>query len=390
MRDDFENNPTLIAIHLPFESQSPPPQTQEINLSLRKPQQLALSVLLKGWEGPGLLQLPCGIGKTVVAGAYLQTVHHKCVVVVSPLLVHAKQTLNRLRPFLPNHKHELVDSDTDGMSGVGLTQPDDPTLFSTTFKSFPHFLRFKALFIIDEAHNLAGEMLEQVSALDQALLMTATPPKLLEPVSKVLFSYSMRDAINEGLICDYSVVLPVMEEVEIPAGVINSDLARCCLFLVSGMLQKGSRKCIVYCSSIQECADFESAFANVCTEYHGIDPFTSQISTNTHPSERTRVLSEFQLAPPDKLCVLCSVRILNEGIDIPECDSVCITKTTANEITAVQRLCRANRKVERQPHKRAHCFVYSDDLDSCVEMLASLKHADPEFFSKISLANYDS
>ena len=93
MRDDFENNPALIAIHLPFESQSPPPQTQEIDLSLRQPQQLALSVLLKGWEGPGLLQLPCGVGKTVVAGAYL---HHKCVVVVSPPDRPSACTPNRL------------------------------------------------------------------------------------------------------------------------------------------------------------------------------------------------------------------------------------------------------------------------------------------------------
>ena len=85
------------------------------------------------------------------------------------------------------------------------------------------------------------------------------------------------------------------------------------------------------------------------------------------------------------------MRILNEGVDIPECDSILLTSTSGSEITAVQRLCRANRKTQFNPNKIANVFIYCNDVDSGAGVLTTLRYDDPEFLSKIRLisANYD-
>ena len=68
-----------------------------------------------------------------------------------------------------------------------------------------------------------------------------------------------------------------------------------------------------------------------------------------------------------------------------------LTTTSMSDITAVQRLSRANRKTRLNPTKVANAFVYCDDIDSGAAVLATLKYDDPEFSSKIRLisANYD-
>ena len=89
---------------------------------------------------------------------------------------------------------------------------------------------------------------------------------------------------------------------------------------------------------------------------------------------------------------MSSVRILNEGININKCDSVFITKVSNNEITAVQRLCRANRLDKENKNKIANCFIWSDDINKIVNMLQYLKDNDNTcFFNKIKSisGNYD-
>ena len=56
----------------------------------------------------------------------------------------------------------------------------------------------------------------------------------------------------------------------------------------------------------------------------------------------------------EKKQILLNVQILNEGIDIPECDSIYITNPTDNIINLVQRMCRCNRIM---PNKSL-CFVF--------------------------------
>ena len=69
----------------------------------------------------------------------------------------------------------------------------------------------------------------------------------------VVFQYTLREAIDDGLVCSYEVRLPVDEEINILPCVRSNDLTTCALFLISGMLETGSKRCIVYCATMGEC-----------------------------------------------------------------------------------------------------------------------------------------
>ena len=101
--------------------------------------------------------------------------------------------------------------------------------------------------------------------------MTATPPVLLTQSVNVVFEYSMRKAIDDGFICDYEVRLPVDEEILIPACLNANDMTSCALFLISGMLETGASKCIIYCSSIDECTSMTKTITDICKTYHGLE-----------------------------------------------------------------------------------------------------------------------
>ena len=404
--EDIEYIPNITAVYYPW-SPSAKEDLRECDLKLHPPQKKALHALISHYtpsddspnDSPNdscsdssdsmvsasLLHMPCGTGKTTVVGHFLAHMRFPCIIVASPLLVHARQTLDRLKVFLPDYDHLLVNS--DGRSAHTVIQPEKQTVISTTFESLAMLTNIDAFIVIDEAHNLSDELFEYVQQ-KSSLLVTATPPQLLMQHVPVVFQYTLREAIDDGLVCSYEVRLPVDEEINIPPCVNSNDLTTCALFLISGMLETGSKRCIVYCATMGECNKMVETFSNVCKMYHALEHWTGVITADTPASERTRLLADF--GDSHVVSILASVRILNEGIDIPSCDSVCFTRTTCSETTAIQRMCRANRKDRNNTNKVAQVFIFSP-FDVCGGMLASLKHCDPSFETRIRLVsgNYD-
>jgi predicted helicase len=76
------------------------------------------------------------------------------------------------------------------------------------------------------------------------------------------------------------------------------------------------------------------------------------INCHTARTNRQKYLTEFK--NNKLLSIMINVHILDEGIDIPECDSVFITKPNYNIINIVQRMCRANRIQEN----KEKCYIY--------------------------------
>ena len=388
--EDIGLMPNISATYLPW-SPGESIGFNECDLPLRMPQKHALTAMQSFFATSttaGLVQMPCGVGKTAVAGHFLQHKQSQCVIIASPLRVHAKQALKRIAPFLPDYEALLIDSDIGATSAHIVQQPVKKTFISTTFDSLVFLKHIKAFLIIDEAHNMSAAMCDWVCERD-SLLLTATPPVLLTQSSNVIFEYGMREAIDEGLICSYEVRLPLLEDIIIPDVLNSNQHTSCALFLVSGMLETGACKCILYCSTIADCKAMMETLTDVCHNYHGLEILCEVITADTGSSQRELAIKTFTSSVA-RIAVIASVRILNEGIDMPACDSVCFMSTTCSEITAIQRMCRANRKDPANPNKIAQVFIFSP-YDECAGMLASLKHCDPLFETTIRMtsANYD-
>lgn len=368
----------------------------------------AIEKLKEGWNENGLITLPCGTGKTNILGWYLQENIYKKVILLSPLKVQTKQLGDRIKKYIPDFNYLLVDSDESGTTDdndILETLKNEKFLISTTFKSFfeiiSNFKLDNVLIVIDECHNLIHHPnLQEILTYHQnKLLITATPPNILreEMDIDVIYSLSLREAISKKFICDYELYLPYIDnDIPIELKMLDEDFVKKSLFLISGMLETGSHKCIAYFQSQEECLLFNKIFETVVQEYHSLPVWTNLITCDDNSKKRENIIKNFEKDEDrlDTIKVLSSIRILDEGVDIKKCDSIFISKLTdkTSQIRTVQRIFRANRLDENNPGKKANCFIWSEDVNKIINGLCFLKENDNNFFeSKIKTisTNYD-
>ena len=394
---------------------------EEINLPLRQYQKDALESLKEEREGIATLSLFCGGGKTLIAGHYLSELKPKIIVMIAPLKISVDNLYQRMESFFNGYEHLVIDSDSGNTTDADLVKEkldeDKPIVLYTTFASAVNVLSeifdedeelFEDSFcLVDECHNILNnsELCEFISRFYDGLLMSATIPEELYEVidCEPVYEYGMAEAIKEGYCVDYNVWLPLVVkkeetnsiEIDIPEEFENSDLCAKVLFLVNGMLQTGSKRCIVYLRNTDECAAFNELFTKVCKEYHGIQSWTETIDCNVKQEKRRSILEDFQSEKEDltTLHILASVRILDEAVDVVRCDSEFITYVgvNADDKRAVQRLQRGGRLDSMNSSKKNNLFIWCSEYASMLSMLSLLKESDPEFHTKLLVldGNYD-
>ena len=295
------------------------------------------------------------------------------------------------------------ENDNDNEDDIKNTTEDDEN-----YEFVSNFDLSDSLLIVDEAHNLINniELIDLIKAFPKTLLLTATPPSKIEEIidCNIIYNYPMRQAIKDGFICDYDIYLPLIENDDEQnlffsfknSFELNNELYIKSLFLINGLLRTGSRRCIVYLTSVKECNDFVNVFKNVMKDYYSLPLWINIISYFTIQSKRDDILKIFQDEMNenlDMIKIIASVKILDEGIDIIKCDSTFIANVNdgTSDIRTLQRLCRANRKDLKNPNKKAVCFMWATDLNKCVNSLSILKENDIDFNSKISYmtTNFD-
>ena len=416
VRDDIKNINKIIANEITdFYDNIYPKEDLKNNKEkiIRDYQQQALNNLNKKWTGIKSLILPCGTGKTFITCKYLENQNYKNIFIFSPLRVHAKQFLKETKQFLQKYNFLLANSDNDGDLNVDSIKEilNKKSVISTTFKSAKEIISLlldkinikDSILIIDEAHNLINDddLNDVIKKFNKVLLVTATPPTILNEKfgSENIFKYSMHDAIKNKYICDYKIYLPLIinDKVSInkpeELDVMNDELCKKGLFVINGMLKTGSRRCIIYLTSIEDCKTFSEIIEEIMKKYHYLPFWTETISSDVNSKKRCEILNNFQKDEKrlDTLKFLCSVNILDEGVDIVKCDSVFITKIgySTSDIKMVQRICRANRLDKYNINKVASCFLWCDDLNKSVNSLQLLKENDIDFIKKISIINSD-
>ena len=415
-----------------------PVSKQEASFKPTASQEKALEFLVGQKHGVSLLAQPCGSGKTLVMGWHAAAVGYSCVVIAAPLIASAEQGLRRLAAFLPEHKPVAFWSGSCSIDGVTAILDEDrlqqnlkaktKVLIGTTYDSAGKvWTALKAkrrngagtLVLMDEAHNVgvAEDNPARLLTLGggkvrKTILATATPPKsmmneLFDGQDIPTFSYSMREAIANGEIADYTITMPLVQDqsfrpVELAAleqGDDEWDAMGRAIFHAGAMHHDGARHSIVYCYSIAQCEAYEAAFQQVCEKYLGVEFWVGRITCKQTAGQRAGLLKTFQ--KPTKrvrLHILTSIRVLDEALDIVGCDSVFFTDvsskiTEKSWLRAVQRLSRATRLDRNNPHKvaRGYVWAYLDENDNIAQLLQTLQHNDPEVASRVRVqsSQYD-
>jgi len=209
-----------------------------------------------------------------------------------------------------------------------------------------------------------------------------------ETFGEVIYKMSFNEAITNNYITDYSIWLPSIHEdnteltKELSIYEIDNIIKSKCMFLYSCLLNNGSRKCIIYCIDTNEIKLMKEAM-NKLNEFYLLDIEMNEITSSTTEKNRKIRLNNF--AKSDKIYLMFSVRILDECIDIPSCDSIYITYPSNSKIRTIQRLSRCIRIDKNNKFKKGNIFIWCDEYNEILETLSGIKEYDINFKDKIKV-----
>uniref|UniRef100_A0A6C0EFK8 Helicase ATP-binding domain-containing protein n=1 Tax=viral metagenome TaxID=1070528 RepID=A0A6C0EFK8_9ZZZZ len=356
----------------------------------------------------GILSLPCGTGKTYIT--YLCSTLYKKIIILSPLKEFAKQNLNKFIEYGYNNNTLLVDSDGErDIDNINKFINNDSFLISSTFCSIDVISKLKldnVLIIIDEFHNLSKNNVTnenndfyKLLNSDYNILFVSATPRVYELEDEdyndsifgnTIYNMTFTDAIKNKYITDYRIWLPSIHEdneqleEELSIYDINSVIKAKCNYLFSCLLNNGSRKCIIYCIDTTEIIDMINGM-NELNKFYYINYNINQITSKNNDKQRNKILNNFSNGTNIQL--LFSVRILDECIDIPSCDSIYITYPSQSKIRTIQRLCRCIRLDKNNKFKIGNIFIWCNEYDLILETLSGIKEYDIFFKDKIQLNN---
>ncbi|MER6686333.1 DEAD/DEAH box helicase [Streptomyces olivaceoviridis] len=269
------------------------------------------------------------------------------------------------------------------------------------------------LLVVDEAHRTAGSWDKAWTMLhDQAriraarrLYLTATPyeweaPRLTEapdtrPLPKRtaatapqweapsliasmddpkvfgprLHTYSHADAIDDGVLADYQLLVPTITDTDLRAHLTNPDTHTATarrttalhLAVLKAMTEHDLKHVIVYFQQIADAADFAHQFSHTLrtlpTQQRPAwaqDLLVQSINGTHTPNQRSRILTRFARA---KRSVITNAQVLGEGVDLPAVDAVVFADRTASVRKIVQALGRALRKPPTLHTKTASLII---------------------------------
>jgi len=363
----------------------------------------------------GILSMACGTGKTIVMINYI--LKYKTVIVLSPLKQYAEQNRHRiLKHSNKEYKTLLIDSDgerdIENIIEYINTYNDKNILISATFKSVDvinkviHSLD-DVIIVIDEFHNLSknnvlnnkDEMYKLLNSNYKILFMSATPRvyeienesyDMTEIFGDIIYSLSFSDAIKNKYISDYRLCLPEIDEnnfeleeaikKEVNIDDIDELMRLKCEYMYKNILYYGLKKMIVYLRSHTEIDEFIIAI-NKLNKYYNVFFNVIKITSEDNYVSRKNKIQIFEDNNME-IQIFASVKILDECIDIPSCDSVYITYETQTKIRTIQRISRSLRYMN---NKYATVILWCKQYDNLYNVISSIKEYDPELREKIKI-----
>lgn len=356
-------------INYPFNNSIIGMHTNDCNDSVFEMRQYQTdAVAMLNNKNRAILSLPCGMGKTYISLLIAKKFNN--IIVFTPTKELAQQTLAFFGSNLPTHNKILISCDGCRNISQLRSQLGSNNVITATFKSCDIVNKLlnkilKPFIIIDEYHNLSlndinrqsNEMYKILHSEHKILFVSATPKygENTKIFGSTNYTYGWSDAIKNNYINDFKICLPDnqysslkfddflnMFKIDNSKNIVpNSKLTQKMYFIIRSLLYNGNKKCIVYLTNIEQAKETHKII-NWMKGIFNVEIQTNIIDCTTSKNNRKKMIKAFNES--NDISILLNVQILNEGIDIPICDSVFITKPNNNIENLVQRMSRCNRK----------------------------------------------
>jgi superfamily II DNA or RNA helicase len=332
-----------------------------------------------------VLSMPCGTGKTFVS--FLLSLDYKNIIILTPLISTTEQILTHYKNYYSKYKDiNYISINCNAERNINnIKFNENKNIIASTYDSSDIIIKLlekntleNTLIIIDEFHNLSNDMIinnknnmnKILKSNNKILFISATPLDTInykEIFGENKYELDWKTAIDNKYICDYNFYYPNndkiitrIDDLKIDKTLIEKTiLINKSYFLLESIKLTNIKKCIVYLKTIKECNEFIKILKTI-NIYFELNLKIYEITCNTTKKKRTEFLNKFK---NDNSCIniICNVHVLDEGIDIPECDSVYLTHPNNNPINIIQRISRANRLDINNKDKIAKIFIWSKD-----------------------------
>lgn len=372
-------------------------------------------------ENNGRLYLACGTGKTFL-GYWISVRELQCdkIFIVVPslyLLSQTYETWMRETQYDKNKYHFiLVGSDMDNKedficeykptTDVNKIKKElnenEKVVIIITYHSSDLLVsickKLKYTFdfgIYDEAHRTVGEEDKCFTNMikskieNKRLFMTATEKvynygksKKTEEekenvlsmdnenvYGKVIYRYSMRQAIEDNVLVDYRIVAPFINGTKYDQDILNNKFVNdeenvydirtilTGLMIISSMEQCNFKHLLIFSNTNERAKSIIEFIENYInkTDHKLKDKVNCKfLSGNDSMNKRKSEVVDFEKS---EMGIISSARIFGEGVDIKICDAVCFADGKSSSVDIVQYVGRCLRKCELLPNKLSYVLV---------------------------------
>lgn len=308
-----------------------------------------------------LIVMATGVGKTVVSAFdYLNQVEENNNQKLSILfLAHQREIIEQA---IITFRKVINDKNFATILNSKKNNFQERHLFATVQTVHRHLKKFKPqqfdIIIFDEAHHLGAKTFHTILQYfqpQQIIGLTATPER--EDNKNIInyfdneFAHELRlwDAINEKLLSpfDYYCID------DIPADLTGIDLNneqqlfkklntdsrnKLLLDVINDYIGfYSNRVCLIFCINITH--------AQIIVRFLQNQGLKADFLTSKNQSNRSKIINNFKKKIINYLCV---VNIFNEGVDIPEIDTIILLRPTNSKTVYLQQLGRGLRKTENK------------------------------------------
>lgn len=381
----------------------------------------------------GQLHMACGTGKTLTSLWIAQSLNVNKIVVILPSLQLQEQSLNIWMMEAKFFYFELlavgsdnsfskkynVNATTNVLEIQQFLNKEGPKIIFSTYQSYDKLLEAcegKLTFdfaIIDESHNVAGHNEKKFSKLlfdpekaivKKMLFMTGTP-KFFESGSfvsmnneslfgKVIYNLSTDEAIKQDILSDYKILVMYISEKElinqesIIQSIILNDSSIPLKYIAlkayveKAVAQYGLKKLLSFHNSKERANKFSRILNSDLIK-------TYSINCTQNIQKRIELVDNYK---KDEVSCICNPRIMIEGFDLPQIDSILFSDIKKSKQDISQAIGRALRKFPQKniSYILLPIFINEDgiinkkDYSIYSEMLASVALNDGRVYNQFA------
>lgn len=386
----------------------------------------------------GQLHMACGTGKTLTSLWIAQELKAKKIVIILPSLQLQEQSLNTWmqdamffdfdmlaigsdKSF--SRKYNVHTTTSVDVITKFLKQPSSCLVFCT-YQSFDRLLdacdenTYFDFGIIDEAHNTAGHNEKKYSRLllqqdklpiEKLLFMTGTP-KFYEGSSfismddnevfgKVIYTLTTEEAIEQNILSDYKLLVMYISEpdlinednrqdlIQIKDSSIPINYLALKYYVDKAIAKYDIKKMLSFHNSKLRAEKFSKLL-------NGENIFSYSVNSSQNVSKRIELVKKYSL---DNVSCICNPRIMIEGFDLPQIDSILFADIKYSKQDLIQAIGRALRKYINKEisYILLPIFVNKDgvinkkDYATYCELLASVAISDNRIFKYFAFGHND-